>query len=608
MWSHFRPTDPQKTRIHRLNAKIRLISKIALAGLFFSACGGKEAEPDPAADAATLLVNQVATEFVEGYYEKFPEEVYEVGFPGAPMDHFGDHSTASIAAWNRQVDGWLEQLSGIDTTLIQGTPAEITYSFAREKMEAMAARRVCKMDWWNISPTWTGWQSQLVATLAVQPVTTAQEKSDALARITDVARYLTTEVEILREGMENSYLAANSNVERVLKQVDALIATPTDESPFFNPAARSEDTDFANQYREILEGEVSAALAAYRDYLANEYEGRDKVGVSANPNGNLCYSASVRYHSSLQMFPEDIHRKGLSEMSRIQTEMHRIARESFGTEDLKGLLETLRTDPQYTFESEEAVLDYARAAVERGRAEVGNWFGYAPDAPLLIQPSPAYEQDSGGGFFSAGSADGSRPAIYQIGTYNPQDISKAGLEATAFHESYPGHHFQNTVAMFNEELHPILRFMYVSGMAEGWALYTEKLADEMGLYSSDLDRLGMLSNEAYRAARLVIDPGLHVMGWSREEAIEYMLEHTASGYVGSASEIDRYIAVPGQATSYLLGSLEIQRLRQKAEETLGDDFDIKAFHDKVIANGGISLPMLKSLVDRWIAEPAAARR
>jgi uncharacterized protein (DUF885 family) len=178
------------------------------------------------------------------------------------------------------------------------------------------------------------------------------------------------------------------------------------------------------------------------------------------------------------------------------------------------------------------------------------------------------------------------------------------MEATAFHESYPGHHFQNIVAMFNQDLHPILRFMYVSGMAEGWALYTEKLADEMGIYSGEVDRLGMLSNEAYRAARLVIDPGLHVMGWSREEAIQYMLEHTASGPVGSASEIDRYIAVPGQATSYLLGSMEIQRLRRKAEEQLGTDFEIKVFHDKVIENGSVSLPMLRESINAWIADNA----
>jgi uncharacterized protein (DUF885 family) len=570
-----------------------------VASLSLAACTEKDQPEDALIDAAEL-VDTAATAFVAAYYAQFPEEVYEIGYPDAPMDRFGDHSTASIAAWDMKVDGWLEQLRAIDVAALQGTAAEVTYRFAREKMESIAARRVCKMDWWNVSPTWTGWQSQLVATLAVQPVATAGERSDALARLSDVARYLDTEVEILREGMANGYLAANSNVAAMLKQVEALLASPGEESPFFDPASRSDDMGFVKKYREILEGGVRDALKRYRDFLANEYNGRDKTGVSTNPNGADCYRASVRYHSSLQISPEDIHRAGLSEMSRIQTEMRTVAMKSFGTEDLKSLLEALRTDPQYTFESEEAVLEYARDAVARGKAEVGNWFGYVPDAPLVVKPSPAYEQDSGGGFYSAGSADGSRPGIYRVGTHNPQGINKSGMEATAFHESYPGHHFQNIVALLNEDLHSILRFMYVSGTAEGWALYTERLADEMGLYSSDMSRLGMLSNEAYRAARLVVDPGLHVMGWTRQEAIQYMLEHTAEGYDTVASEVDRYIAVPGQATSYLLGSLEIRRLRRLAEEKLAGKFDIRAFHDNVIANGNVTLPMLGLAIEDWI--------
>jgi uncharacterized protein (DUF885 family) len=187
-----------------------------------------------------------------------------------------------------------------------------------------------------------------------------------------------------------------------------------------------------------------------------------------------------------------------------------------------------------------------------------------------------------------------------VGTYNPTAISKAGPESTAFHESYPGHHLQMTVALRNESAHPIFRYMTVSGTVEGWALYTERLADEMGLYSSDLARLGMLSNEAYRAARLVIDPGMHVMGWTRDEAMQYMLDHTTESRGGVESEVDRYSAVPGQATSYLIGSLEIQRLRRRAEEALGDDFDIREFHDQVLAAGGVTLPMLSATIEAWI--------
>jgi uncharacterized protein (DUF885 family) len=327
--------------------------------------------------------------------------------------------------------------------------------------------------------------------------------------------------------------------------------------------------------------------------------------VGANPEGEACYAASVRYWSSLPADPMQIHRTGLAEMSRIQTEMLSIAKESFGTDDLSTLFEELRSNTDYTFESEAAMLDYVNAAVDRSRVAIRDWVGYVPDTRLQVVASPAYEKDSGGGFYSAGAADGSRPGTYQVGTYNPRGISKAGTESTAFHEAYPGHHLQVSVALMNESLPAILRFMYVSGTAEGWGLYSERLADEMGLYSSDLARLGMLSNEAYRAARLVVDPGMHVLGWTRQQAIDYMLEHTAEGIDAISGEVDRYAAVPGQATSYLVGSLEIQRLRQHAEAALGERFDIREFHDRILADGGVTLPMLGASIDAWIEQELA---
>ena len=547
-------------------------------------------------------VNEIASEFVDAYYAQFPEEVYEVGYPDAPQDRFGDHSPERLAAWNSNVDAWLAELDAIDVSELEGKPEAVTYVFTRERLQAIVDRRVCKMDLWNVSPTWTGWQFSIISTLAVQPVETAAERDAALARAADIDRFLDTEIANLQQGLDKGYTAPQNNVERVIEQVTSLIDTPVDESPFSAPAQSSDDAEFVAAYHEIVADEVVPALIRYRDFLANDYEGRDVIGVSANPNGEACYAASVRYWSSLGMDPMDIHRSGLSEMSRIQSEMLHIARTHFGTDDLKGLFEELRSNPEYTFESEQDMLDYVQAAVDRGRAEVGNWFGNVPPVDVIVVPSPAYEKDSGGGFYSAGSADGSRPGTYQVGTYNPQGISKAGQESTAFHESYPGHHLQVTLALLNTELHPVLRFMFISGSVEGWALYTERLADEMGLYSSELARLGMLSNEAYRAARLVVDPGIHVLGWTRQQAIDYMLENTAEGYDSIAGEVDRYAAVPGQATSYLIGSLEIQRLRRHAETMLGDKFDIKEFHDRLLANGGVTLPMLATTVDQYIED------
>lgn len=564
--------------------------------LALSAC---QKGPD---DGLLDSVNAIANEFVDGYYAHYPEEVYEVGYPGAPMDRFGDHSAASRAAWDSKVDAWLAALNEIDVTALAGTPEATTYVFTRERLQAIVDRRICEMHGWNISPTWTGWQYAVISTLAVQPVGAEDEQRDALARMGDIERFVVTEIENLRAGRDRGYAAPTSNVAAVIEQMTSLIDTATDDSPFFNPATRTDDEAFRTAYRDVYENRVRPALVAYRDYLVNEYEGRDLIGVAANPDGKACYAASVRYWSSLDMDAMAIHRAGLSEMSRIQTEMLTIAKNHFDTDDLQGLFERLRTDPQFTFDSEEQMLEYINAAVARGRDEVPKWFGNVPDVDVRVVPSPAYEKDSGGGFYAAGSADGSRPGTYKVGTYNPTSISIAGQEATAFHESWPGHHMQVTLALLNESLHPVLRYMYISGSVEGWALYTERLADEMGLYSGELDRMGMLSNEAYRAARLVVDPGIHVLGWTRDEAIEYMMENTAEGFDAVSSEVDRYAAVPGQATSYLIGSLEIQRLRQHAERALGERFDIREFHDRILAAGSVTLPMLGTAIDAWVAE------
>lgn len=566
-------------------------------------------------------VNAIAADFVDGYYEQYPEEVYEVGYPDAPSDRFGDHSPKNRAAWDARIDDWLAALDAIDVAELDRTPEAVAYVFTRERLQAIADRRICKMDWWNVSPTWTGWQYSIISTLATQPVDTAEQREAVLDRAGDIARFVKTEISNLQAGLDKAYAAPASNVTAVIEQMSTLIDTPIEDSPFSSPATRSDDDAFTTKYLGIVESEIQPALIAYRDFLVNDYKGRDAIGVAAspnrefladqnstsnsvgaagNPNGEACYRASVRYWSSLPMDPMKIHRAGLSEMSRIQTEMLSIAKDHFGTDDLQGLFEELRNNPEYTFESEEQMLEYVQAAVDRGRQAVSDWFGYVPDVDVIVIPSPAYEKDSGGGFYSSGSADGSRPGTYQVGTYNPQGISRAGQESTAFHESYPGHHLQISIALLNESLHPVQRYMHISGTAEGWALYSERLADEMQLYSSELARLGMLSNEAYRAARLVVDPGIHVLGWTREQAIEYMLQNTAEGYDSVSGEVDRYAAVPGQATSYLVGSLEIQRLRRHAETILGDKFDIRAFHDRMLANGSVTLPMLAASTDAWI--------
>ncbi len=565
--------------------------------LFVPAC---TPATSPDEQAATAL--RIAQEFVDGYYHQFPEEAFEIAYPDTPMDKLGDRSEEGIASWNAKLDDWMATLDSLDPEVLEATHASIPYAFTRDRVGAQIGTRLCRMELWKVSPTSNGWMAMLSSTFAVQPVATEEERAQALSRLRDVPAYIEREMTNLMAGMQEGYLAPKSNVDAVLAQATALTVGATEDSPFYMPATRTDDDAFRAEVKAVVSDQINTAISRYVYFLTNDYAGREAVGVGQNPDGAACYAASVRYHTSLELTPEEIHASGLREMEKIQAEMARIAEESFGTDDVPALLQRFRTDPAFTFGSEDEILAYARAAVDRAGIAVHDWFGYVPDTKLIVQPFPAYQNASGGGYYSAGAIDGSRPGTYELGTYMPATISKVGLEATAFHESYPGHHLQMSVALQGGDVHPVLRYIYVAAMAEGWGLYTELLADEIGLYSEEKDRMGMLSNQALRAARLVVDPGMHVLGWTRERAIDYMLANTAESRNAVESEVDRYLATPGQATAYMTGSLEIQRLRANAQERLGESFDIKGFHDTVLADGAVSLPMLGNAVDAWIAE------
>lgn len=580
-------------------ARHRLPALLAALACFSSgACGGERAPANEPRGAAQRALS-VADAYVAGYFRQFPEEAYEFGYADAPADRFGDRSPAALEAWAGREDAWLAELRSIDARALDGTEAEIPYRYALDRLEAAVGRRVCRSELWNVSPTWTGWPELFPAVFEQQPVETPEAREAVVARARDVDRYLGQEIANLREGVRTGYTAPRANVDAVVAQVDALLGARAEDSPFLDPAERAADPALREALLAIVREEIRPAARRYRDFLAHEYRevARTAVGVSANPEGAACYRASVRFHTTLPLAPEEIHETGLRRMEAIQAEMRGIARRLFGTDDVREALERARIEPRYTFASEEEILAYARSAIDRARAAVPDWFGFVPEARVVIRPYPAFQKRTGGGFYSAGTAG--QPGTYRLGTYEPRKLSKAGLEATTFHETWPGHHLQAYVAIERGGVHPVQKYLYNSGMGEGWALYTERLADEMGLYSGDVDRLGMLSNEALRAARLVVDPGMHTLGWTREHAIEYMRGHTAESDGAIAYEVNRYLAVPGQATAYMTGSVEIRRLREQARARLGDAFDVRAFHDVVLRSGTISLPMLGEEVEAW---------
>jgi uncharacterized protein (DUF885 family) len=328
--------------------------------------------------------------------------------------------------------------------------------------------------------------------------------------------------------------------------------------------------------------------------------------VSANPQGAACYQASIRSWSSTRRTPQDVHDVGRREMERLLAEMKAIGRRSFGTDDVPTLMRRLRTDTQYHFKSREDLLAYSRAALARARAAAPRAFNVMPKADVSIEPYPAFRERSAPGEYNPPSEDGSRPGLFYISAYDAAKKSRAEDESTAFHETIPGHHFQIALAVENRKVHPISRYFINSGFAEGWGLYAERLADEMGLYSGDLDRLGMLSSQAWRAGRLVVDTGLHALGWTREQAIDYLMQISPQPREAVAAEVDRYIIMPGQATAYMLGRLEIQAAREEAQKRMGDRFDLKAFHDRVLEDGGVPLAYLREKIAAWSRSGAGA--
>jgi uncharacterized protein (DUF885 family) len=525
------------------------------------------------------------------------------GVPGRHHDALPDNSFDALRAWQAREDAWLAQAKEIDPAAIEAPPLRGTYAIVREALEASVGARVCRFELWTVSQFVNGWQVQDGYTVTIQPVGTDGARKEALARWSRLPKYVDTEIANLREGLKAGYSAPKGNVRIVIDQMDTLIAAPTAESPFDSPSVRDKTPDFAKQFDVLVREQIVPAFRRYRDYLQREYlpAARDAIGVSANPNGAACYDASVRYHSSLPTPAGEVHATGLREVEHLDAEMKAIGARSFGIGDVPKLLQHARTEKRYLFKSPDELIARSQAALSRAKDRIHDWFGLLPKADVVIQRYPKFREKNGPNEYNPPAEDGSRPAVFFINAYEAEKKSRVEAESTAFHETIPGHHLQGAIALERKGIHPIGRYLGNSGYAEGWALYSERLADEMKLFSTDLDRLGMLSSQALRASRLVVDSGIHTLGWTRQQAIDFMLAHTAEDRADVVSEVDRYIIYPGQATAYMLGKLEISTARAEAQQSMGPKFDIKQFHDRVLEDGSIPVSFLHAKIKAWAA-------
>ena len=419
---------------------------------------------------------------------------------------------------------------------------------------------------------------------------------------------------VQKVGLLNSRVATKRNLLRTIDQLENYLNTPLDKDTlllvnFSTEIGELEISNWKEKAKKIIETYVRPAVLAYLDQLREKHlpEGRtdEKSGIIWIEGGEETYLRALRrYTGHKDTTVKEVHSIGISEIERLKTEFFEIGKNVFSDANSpEEVIHKMQTEPSMRYESKEQMLRIAEDTIERSYKPLDKWFTVFPKSPCKVLPAPPEsEQHAPPAYYVAPLPDGSRDGTYFLNTYKPKTKSIFEAESVAFHEAIPGHHLDRTIAVELQDVPDFQRYVASTAFVEGWGLYAEQLANEMGLYSNDVQQLGRLGNDAWRGCRLVLDTGMHGMGWSRDKAIEFFRANSPIEEINANIETDRYIAWPGQACSYKMGQLKIEELRRKAEKELGENFDIRYFHDEVLCDGGITLPILENKINSFIAK------
>ncbi|UCE02389.1 MAG: DUF885 domain-containing protein [Candidatus Latescibacterota bacterium] len=576
----------------------------------------------------TAIVGEVAAQSPSQELARLAEEYWQENLRAHPVeatalgdrrydDRLPDNSQAGRAREMQRLERIRGEVEALSATSL-AEEERVTRSMLLEVIDADLAVLECGFADWVVDPL-GGPQIRFLNIPSMQNVTTPEQARAMVKRWRAMGPYLDTHIANLGSGLARGRVATRDQTERVLEQLQETLAQDVGEWSLLAPLAQersdwsaSEREAFARDLRAAVVEVVKPAYERYHLFLRDEVMPRarsqEQVGVGSIPEGEACYAAMIRRHTSLELSPQEIHDIGQRETRRIMEEMRELGTVVLGTHDLKEILSRLRSDAKLYFGTRDEVEAKAREALGRAREAMPAFFGILPQAAcVVVRMEPHEEKHSTIAYYRQPALDGSRPGRYYINTYAPETRPRYEAEALAFHEAIPGHHLQIAIA---QELRHVPEFRKHTGttaFVEGWALYTEQLSDEMGLYSADLDRIGKLSYEAWRACRLVVDTGMHALGWSRQQAVDFMLTNSALAENNIVNEVDRYITWPGQALAYKLGQLEILALRDEAREKAGARFDIREFHDVVLRNGAVSLATLREIVTAHYERAAASR-
>ena len=469
--------------------------------------------------------------------------------------------------------------------------------------------------WWpqlGAASRQAGLLSMLVPALYLQPLITADHGRRYLEKLRRFPAMIDQLVDRLGEGAAIGRVPLARHVRQTIGQLDQVLAPPPGDDPIATQAAPIElDPVEANRWRDDLVdaigNHVRPGLARFartlRDVSLPAGRSTEQAGLCHLAGGDAVYAAMVKGHTTLDPDPEEIHELGLRRVELLEEEYRRIAGPLLGTREPPEIYSRLRDDPGLQYSSSEDLVADALRCLDKAGASMSGWFDPVPRAPCVADPIDVGAM----AYYYPPTADGVRPGRFFFNVGDPTAWGTYQIPAVAYHEGIPGHHLQMALAIENDAIHDLHRNCYLPAFGEGWGLYSERLSDEMGLYGDGWERIGMLTADSLRAGRLVVDTGIHALGWSRGRAVRFLADHSPMSRHEIEEEIDRYIAIPGQALSYMLGRLEIESLRAEAETRLGDAFDIKAFHRTVLGSGSVPLGTLRRLVEEWIDRELPAR-
>ena len=452
---------------------------------------------------------------------------------------------------------------------------------------------------------------QYAAGLSAQPFKTIKDYNNWLKRIDDYLIWLETAEERMRQGIKNEIVLPKSLIKKVIPQLKTILNPDLNQNLFFSPArqfpkefSEKDKSILIEKYTEMVLNKIIPAYKKLSDFMSDQYldAGRSSSGISAFEDGSDYYNYSIKLYTTTELTADEIHNIGLKEVAKISSEMEKIKTKVGFNGDLKSFFNHVRElDELIPFNEPQEVIDNFNKIHEKMTPQVNKLFGLQPKTPFEVRRTESFREASASAEYNPGSLDGTRPGIFYVPIPNIKEYNYFSDEDLFLHEAIPGHHYQISLQQENTSLPSFRKSLWYSSYGEGWALYSESLGEELGLYDDPYQYFGMLSAEMHRAIRLVVDTGLHTKGWSREKAIQYSLDNEAESEAGITSEIERYMANPGQALSYKIGQLKIRELRSNAEQKLGDKFDIKIFHEKVLESGCIPLQLLEEKINKWVS-------